>query len=277
MQARIWIESLPYLSAVLVFLLFILLLKDGKDAPIVIRKYEELTGFLRGKSKESNWYRNEEIWLQKHGAAYHYGKKMTPAVMLMLRVLAASVGGVIGMLLWGIIGAMVFGGVLLYLPKGLLWYLNGRDNEKMVADLQLVYHAMEIQIRAGVYVTDALAECYGCVNEKRLKQALLDMASDIVMKADIYESLEKFQGKFENAYIDALCITLLQALESGQAVELLGDLAEQIKDLEMNILRRKKNALDRSITFYQLGILTSILGVVLYACITQMFTAVTRF
>lgn len=90
------------------------------------------------------------------------------------------------------------------------------------------------------------------------------------MKADIYKSLESFQGKFDNRHIDALCITILQALESGQAVELLTDLAEQIKDMELTVLNRKKAALDRSITFYQLGILTAVLGIVLYACVTQM-------
>lgn len=91
------------------------------------------------------------------------------------------------------------------------------------------------------------------------------------MKADIYKSLESFQGKFDNRHIDALCITILQALESGQAVELLTDLAEQIRDMELTVLNRKKAALDRSITFYQLGILAAVLGVVLYACVTQMF------
>ena len=35
-----------------------------------------------------------------------------------------------------------------------------------------------------------------------------------------------------NRYIDALCITILQACESGQAVELLGDIGEQLKDME---------------------------------------------
>lgn len=104
----------------------------------------------------------------------------------------------------------------------------------------MVYHALEIQIRAGVYVTDALAECYGSVQEPRLKQALLDLAGDIVMKADIFDAMERFQGKFDNRYIDSLCITILQALESGRAVELLGDIAEQIKDMESTVMERKK-------------------------------------
>lgn len=73
--------------------------------------------------------------------------------------------------------------------------------------------------------------------------------------------------------MDSLCIILLQALESGQAVELLGDIGEQIKDMEETVLKRRKSALDRSITFYQLGILAVVLAIALYACVTYMFGA----
>ena len=97
------------------------------------------------------------------------------------------------------------------------------------------------------------------------------------MQADVEKALERFQGKFENRYVDALCITVLQALESGQAVELLSDIPEQIKDMEVAIMGRKKSSLDRRITFYQLGILSAILVVVLYACITHMLAAAVSF
>jgi hypothetical protein len=70
---------------------------------------------------------------------------------------------------------------------------------------------------------------------------------------------------------------ILQAMESGQSVDLLSDLSEQIKDMEASVLSQKKEALDRSVTFYQLGILIAVMGVVLYACVTQMFAAATGF
>ena len=126
-------------------------------------------------------------------------------------------------------------------------------------------------------MTDALAECYGSVGERRLRQAFLDLTGDIVMKADIYEALERFQEKFDNRYVDSLCITVLQALESGQAVELLRDIGEQVKDMETMVLERKKASLDRSMTFYQLGVLTAALGVALYACVMDMFAAAAGF
>lgn len=126
-------------------------------------------------------------------------------------------------------------------------------------------------------MTDALAECYGNVQEKRLRAALLELAGDIVMRADIYDAINNFQEKFDNRHIDSLCIIVLQALESGQAVELLGDMGEQIKDMEGQVLERKKGKLDRSITFYQLCVLTVVLTIALYACMISMFTATAGF
>ena len=201
---------------------------------------------------------------------------MTPGVWLGMRLSVASIGFLVVSEL-SVFAGMICAGCFYFGMDVLLLYLNKRDNERMLPEIRLIYHALEIQIRAGVYVVDALAECYAGVNEKRLKQALLDLAGAITMKADIYDALDQFQEKFDNRYIDALCITVIQALESGQAVELLGDIAEQVKDMEVAVLGQKKGALDRSITFYQLGILAAVLGMVLYACIMQMLEAVVLF
>jgi len=122
-------------------------------------------------------------------------------------------------------------------------------------------------------VTDALAECYGSVYEKRLRDALLELAGDIVLRADIYEAINKFQSGFDNRYVDSLCITILQAMESGRAVEVLADMGEQIRDMEQEVLARKKAALDRSLTFYQLGILVVVMWIALYACVIRMLGA----
>ena len=86
---------------------------------------------------------------------------------------------------------------------------------------------MGVQIKSGVYVTDALAECSASVENIRLRSALSDFYADVIMKSDIYASLEKFRSSFDDRYIDSLCMTVVQALESGQALDLLKDIAEQ--------------------------------------------------
>ena len=143
----------------------------------------------------------------------------------------------------------------------------------MLAELDLVYSALSIQIRAGVHVSNALMESYSSVSQPRLYTALKDLCGDLVVNADLGRALEALQSKFNNKYIDTLCITIMQACESGQAIELLGDIAEQIKDMEVLIQQKKKGQLDRSTTFYQLGIFVISLGLTLYLCVTNMFSA----
>ncbi len=277
MQMKVIINAASALTAAEVFLALRMLGKNGQRQKRILRAYHEISGLLREKGRTGNYYQRGMRWLLRNGASYHYGKRVEPVRFLAFCLVLGLAGALVCALAAGPgYGAAAFC-LLSFLPVWLLQRLNKRDNERMLPELKLVYHALEIQIRAGVYVTDALAECYGNVQEKRLKQALLELAGDIVMKADVCDSLEKFQGKFSNAYIDSLCIIVLQALESGQAVELLRDIGEQVKDMEASVLERKKAALDRKITFCQLGVLTVVLGIALYLCVSYMFGAAVVF
>lgn len=274
-QIMWWLSVLPIVAALLVFCL-LSCLSIRHPPRMILKNCEEFVGLLQEKSKSSSWYCRTEQYLVQNGAGFHYGKWMNPTAYLALRIVLAFLGLLV---LSGIsVGyGILLGVILFFLPGWLLVYLNRKDNLTLLSEIKLVYHSLEIQIKAGVYVMDAMAECYSSVRERRLRQALLELAGDIVMKSDIYQALERFQGKFDNTYIDSLCITILQALESGQAVELLGDIAEQIKDMESVVLERKKAALDRSITFYQLGVLAAVMGVVLYACISHMYSSAIGF
>lgn len=276
MDIKIWVSVIRGVIGACTFGMLIVVAAVYHPKRVILHTYEEMSQYLLNRKRVKLDYQRLNNFLKQNGAKFHYGKWIEPIKYLAIQIILAVLGLLIGSVqgnIWGIF-AMILS---FWLPKFLLCYLNSRDNEKMLPELKLLYHALAIQIKAGVYVTDALAECYGSVHEVRLRNALLELSGDIVMKADVEEALERFQGKFDNQYIDSLCITILQALESGQAIELLSDIAEQIKDMEAAVLERKKAALDRSITFYQLGILAAILVVVLYACITHMFTEAIRF
>ncbi|MDE7354092.1 MAG: type II secretion system F family protein [Acetatifactor sp.] len=275
-QIILALRILPGVVSGLLLLTFWQLRKAWHPERKLLKAYREFTGLLKEKKKTNGWYQKNRQWLMKNGAVFHLGNKTEPVRFLSLRVILGAAGLAVFFPLHPGYGITAF--VLLYFtPVWMLIYLNRQDNEKLLPELKLVYHALEIQIRAGVYVTDALAECYGSVREKRLRQALLDLAGDIVLKADIYDALDAFQKKFDNRYIDSLCITILQALESGQALELLRDIGEQIRDMEETMLERKKTALDRKLTFYQLGVLTVVMGIALYACVSYMFGAASGF
>ncbi len=246
--------------------------RSAAPARIVLSTYENICMRAKNSRKGLLDYERWERYLRVNGAVYHYGNWINPVSYLAVCIVLAGAAFVIG-LMGGFFIAVILGAVGLFLPGILLQYLNKKDNEAMMAELDLIYSALSIQIRAGVYITDALAECYNSVEQIRLRDALQNLASDIVMKADLDNALETFQGKFDNRYIDSLCITVLQATESGQAVELLGDIAEQIKDMELILQNKKKEKLNRSVTFYQLGIFALILVLVLYTCVVHLFSA----
>ena len=270
-----WVKAMAGVAALLLFVL-VVRLSCQNTVRRFLRACEEFSGLLKEKEKELVWYQKTSRRLKRNGAVFHYGKWINPIRFLTLRIGLAGLGLLIGgefALGYGIL----FAGVFYWLPDWLLVYLNRQDNIRFLPEIKLIYHALEIQIRAGVYVTDALSECYGSVTERRLQAALLDLAGDIVMKSDIFGALERFQEKFDNRYIDSLCITILQACESGQAVELLGDIGEQLKDMEAVVMNRKKSSLDRSVTFYQLAILSAVLMVIIYACVSYMFQAAVGF
>lgn len=272
----LFIRIASFMTAAGTFMVLLSIAAVYHPGQMILRTYQEI-GRLADSGKAGMLdYRKIKNFLNRNGAAFHYGSWMNPVSYMGIRIITGAAGLFIGVF-YGM-GYGVFMSVLFFqFPGWMLVYLNRRDNEQLLPELKLVYQALAIQIRAGVYVTDALAECYGSVREERLRAALMELSSDIVMKADMDDALERFQGKFDNRYVDSLCITMIQAMESGQAVELLADIAEQIKDMEVVVMNRRKSALDRSLTFYQLGILSAVLGVVLYACIGHMFTAAVMF
>ena len=236
---------------------FVFRLGKSKTPEILLRTMEEFTGMIRESKGYTGWAEKTERKLIRNGAKYHFGKTITPMKYLTGRIVLAFLGA-ISLLKIGCGYAVLAATVLYFLPELLLIYMNERDN-------------------AGIYVADALTECCQSVKGRRLQQALIELAGDLVMQSDLMTALSAFQGKFDNRQIDALCITLIQAGESGQAVELLGDMGEQLKDMEITVLNHQKNALDRSITFYQLGMLGATLGVILYACVGYMFRAAVKF
>lgn len=272
MEIHQFIFIVRIIAAVMIMGELILIGSLASPREVILRTYETICMQAKNANKGFFEYARWDQYLRVNGAAYHYGAWINPVSYMALCMILSLSGlaiGLAGGLLYGII-ACIAG---LFLPGLLLEHMNKRDNEKMLTELDLVYSALVIQIRAGVYVTDALAECYGSVSQVRLRDALQTLSSDIVMKADLDNALEKFQNQFNNRYIDSLCITLLQAMESGQAVELLGDISEQIKDMELNLQQKKKEQLNRSVTFYQLGIFALILVLVLYACVVHLFSA----
>ncbi len=261
--------NLTALIAALCFGAIVTLMGARHPPKRMIGGVREFIGMLEGKSKKKGALDAMKSFFDKNGATFHYGKKITPIKLMLISLFMFALGYVTVMKISFALAALA-GVILAALPWILLPILNRSDNEKMLPDLQSVYHGLAVQIKAGVHVSDALSEMYTCIGNARLRAAFMNLGSDIILKSDLFSALENFQLMFDNRYIDSLCITLLQALESGQAGDLLKDIGDQLKDMEKAVLEKKKGRLDRSLTFYQLGMLASVLAVALYACVSFM-------
>ncbi len=267
----LWTSKILPAAAGLLLAMGLLALERTGRTKSLLNNWMVFRGMRKAK-KGTGYYERMTGWLRKNGAGYHYGRKCTPAILLACSGAFGVLGMVAGIRISVATGLGIGVGLTL-LPWILLPSLNRRDNERMLQDIRLIYTSLAMQIRSGIYVTDAMAEVYSCVTERRLRDALLELAGDVVMKADIYEALDRFEERFDNQYIDSLCITILQAMESGQAVELLRDIGEQVHDMEEAVMERRKGRLDRSLTFYQLGMLGAVLAVALYSCVVYMLNA----
>jgi len=236
----------------------------------------EFAGLVRKRQEAAVSYHRLSAWLRKNGASYHFGKRMSPYGFVTVSTFLFMAGMTAGMSVSPVAALMLGAFCATVLPLSIPAF-NRADNRDMLPDLRLIYHSLGVQIKSGVYVTDALAECQASVRHKRLKDALSVFYADVIMKSDIYASLEKFRSSFDDRYIDSLCITVVQALESGKAVELLNDIAEQVKDMENAVFESKRASLDRVLTFSQLFLLGSVMVTALYICIVYMMNKAVYF
>ena len=242
----------------------------------VIASGAAFAGMVRKKQKQTAVYIKLDEWLRKNGAGFHLGKRTDPGSFVTICMILGVAGFLAGNRISAGSGIVLGTGLGLLLPP-LLPALNRSDNRKMLHDIRLIYHSMGVQIKSGVYVTEALAECSASVENMRRRSALSCFYADVIMKSDIYAALEKFRSSFDDRYIDSLCMTVVQALESGQALDLLKDLAEQASDMENEIFAARKASLDRLLTLSQLMVLGAVLGTALYTCIIYMMSRAVGF
>lgn len=267
---QLLIKILPLIAAVLVFTLIIVMYLNYQPDKLV-KEYERINMRLKAQRNYFFNYQKIDEYLKANGATFHYGKWIEPikyyALCLVLAVVLFSIGIKYHWLM------AILGGVVGYQLTAILLYLmNKSDNQAMLLQIQTVYNTMIVQIKAGVYVTDSLSECYSSLPPGRLRSALEEVAGELFMSSSFDTAICNFNSKFNNSYIDSLCIILLQGKETGKTVELLNDMTEQLSDLYRSILAKKKQSLSLTLLFCMLGLLFAFFIFIFYALIMDVFT-----
>ncbi|MBU9735471.1 type II secretion system F family protein [Diplocloster agilis] len=230
------------------------------------------------KTSRFAYFRYDRIqdYLEHYGVTYMFPGKADPVSYLAVKGVFALLCMAAGLQIHPAIGLLLLP-VGFQAPDGLIRLSNQQDNDEMLADIKNVYDTLRIQTKAGVYLTHSLSECYLAVENGRLKAALLTLTNRIVAKSDITQALEEFHEKFENKYIDILCMILQQSLESGRTVQILEDVSSQLTDMQHAIHMKEKEKLDRKIQVLQLLIFVGIMGVCLLGLGTEIMDSIIQF
>ena len=213
-------------------------------------------------------------YLESTGATYMFKGFANPASFIMLKILSAILLYFLIMQIsknFLIVFFMAAAGF--FLPEILLNVSDYFDNETILPDMKKIYDTLRIQTKAGVFLDDALSECYLAAKNRRLKSALLELTTEISIKKNIEEALENFNGKFRNEHIKTFCMVINQAQDSGKSSQLLKDLSDQMKDLQHSINLKKKEALDRKVQIVELLIFVGLLAVTVYSLGLEITTS----
>lgn len=246
----------------------------------ILQEHKKLLGVLKKKvdigMSETKIdffsYDRVKIYLSRNGVDYMFKNKITPMAYFIIRFSLMIIGFVSLSykidLFWGIIG----GAIGFYLFDIMIRLSNDSDNDKMLIDIKCMYDSLKIQTKAGVYLTNSLAECYMCVESDRLKAALLELNNNIITKKEIETAIDEFNIQFNNTYIDAFCIVIKQSLESGQTINALADISNQISDVQSSIHSRHFSALERRTQLIELFMFVGIVAITIYYLICQLST-----
>lgn len=247
----------------LLFMLISNMVKTGQVASIYNRGRQYVENNMKKSRNKSFNYDVLKLYISKSGLGHMTNNKITPVSYMVLKISFAILG-----LLAGLQENFILGLILMLVGYVILDFIlnesNKADNGNMLKDIKAVYDSLRIRTKAGVFITSVLTDSYLIVENKRLKQAFLELASDIIAKNDMETALENFKNKFDNEYINTLVIIIKQSSKTGQAAKMFEDIRGQIEDIEEALVIREKQKIRTEIIIVQVMVYTSIVAVSIF-------------
>lgn len=234
----------------------------------------KLSKLIRLKPKT---YNKLQIYLSQVGVNYLLKRVVDPVEYEFVNVLLDFAFGTLGYCFFGLIG-LLLGCILgFFMLRILLEINNSRDNDKIVEDLQSIYENIKINTESGVFLTEALNSCYKVASCDRLKKALYEMITDIMVKQNVMDAIEDFKLKFKSVHIDTFCTVLRQGYETGDTMTALSSISQQLISIQKTVEIKHKQRLENDITKVMLVILIAIIVVVMYAVVIEYSIAMVSY
>lgn len=254
-------------SALSGFLIMSLYIKRKQSPPEEKKRAREIK-IARAKKnifkQDSRKYEEVKRYLSETGANYIMKREIDPVEYYMARIIIS----VILMLLCIISGNIIYApaGILIgfFILPAVLSLSNKSDNEAVMGDIKNIYDTLVIKIEGGMFFTNALADCYMAVSNKRLKEALKKLRMEIIVNNNIEQEIDRFNMQFKNQYIDTFCVIIRQALKSGQTVKVLSDMSNQMSDIRRALDEAEKARLERKVMMFEMLIYVLLIAVIIY-------------
>ncbi len=258
----------------------ILISKIYKNYRTYALQYEELEKKLKDRetqayssSKKPRFFFNyakTEDYIKSSGADYIFQGKLTPLTYWAVKI---GLAFVLALVLIPAYPMLSIPGALVgfFCLDFFLYISNEADNEDMLLDIRDVYNTLQLQTKAGVFMTSSFLDCYLTVRNDRLKQAFLDLNADLNSHVDLNDALDRFNSKFSNnLYITTLVVTIRQAQRSGKAAAMFDDVAKQMQDIQSALNIKEKAKLETQAMVIQFLIYGFILMFILYCAFSAI-------
>jgi len=271
-QMHLWVLLVGVAMAVLIGWLLYLVYKKGQK--LQAEQFgQKLYATMEDSFRESSGsgYRKLQKWLKSIGAEYVVKGFGDPFQFLIINLLL-GVGVVV---LFGLFGSFWNGCVtvvMLFVTEVLvLIAIDRKSNKEMLNDISFLYDATAIQLTSHIYVAQAVANCLVYIRNKRLKQALTELCSNITLGGDVRTATKDFSEKFHNEYLDTFCNVIVQiTAETGEAGRLIEDMSKQLAVLkETNFTSRKKST-ENQLQVCIMGIFILFTVLIFVLCIASM-------
>lgn len=263
----------PILLAVLVFLFLLTVAIKAKPQKKIQEAYNSFNDrILKTKNKKSSFdFDTVHNELLANGILYRFPWMDSPANYIGMKIILSIVCSLLFCIIH--VAFIPVGFLLGYkLIDMMIYYINRHDNKVMQNDIQLIYNLLLIQSKSNIYLPDALCDCVDLIDpdDKRLIKALETLKGDLYGGKTFKEALEYFNDSFNNSYIDSMCVTLLQAADTGLAANLLKDINAQVQHFTALQLNQETEMMDMKVTIAAMIFVCALLFLGLNAGISQI-------
>ena len=223
--------------------------------------------------REGNRDRYERLqkWLKSIGAEFTVKGFGDPFQFVIVNLLLAVVVLVVFSGLSDLFTGFLVAAALVATEILMLVLIDQKNNKEMLDDVSFLYDATAIQLTSNIYMVEAISNCLLYISNKRLKQALAELCSNLSLGGDVRAATKDFCEKFHNEYLDTFCSVIVQVTtETGEAGRLIEDMSKQLSVLKETNFASQKKATENKLQLCIIGIFIVFTALIFYLCIASM-------